>query len=157
MADSAPSDPTPVHLTGEIASAVDGAAVRGVPLSIVYVDGSGRPHLSLRGTVQVHAEDQLALWARSRGLPDALASNPNVALLYQDLAQRTFYQFSGRGRVVSGPEERNRVFDNSPEHERARDPEREGTAIVIDVDAVHGRGPGGRVEMTSDRSDPVAG
>jgi len=138
-----------IDLTGEIADAVNSAMTRHAPLAIAYVDGDGRPHLSLRGTVQVYSDTELALWARSAGLPDALASNPCVALLYQDLANHTLYQFTGRARRVDDADARDRVYGASPEHERSQDPDRAGTAVIVEVDSVRGRGPNGVVAMTA--------
>lgn len=143
-------EPQPIDLNGRLAATINEAGARGVPVAVSYVDASGRPHVSPRGTVHVVGTDELALWARSPGLPDALATNPNVALLYQDLAERTFYQFSGRGRRVDDPAVRDRVFESSPPHERAQDPRRAGTAILIALDTVQGRGPDGIVVMARD-------
>jgi hypothetical protein len=134
------SEPTePIELGDRIAQIIDSAAVRGVPVSVAYVDAEGLPHLSPRGTVHVVGPDTIALWARTTGMPDALAVNPNVALLYQDLAQHDVLLMAGRGRVVSDADWRDRIFNGSPAHEQAYDPERTGTAIVIDLDSVRGR------------------
>jgi catechol 2,3-dioxygenase-like lactoylglutathione lyase family enzyme len=147
MSEAEPLRPPPIQLTADIAAAVNAAGTRGVPVAVAYVDDRGRPQLSLRGTVQVFSDDQLALWARSRGLPEAIRANPNVALLYQDLANGTFYQFSGRAQVDTDPTVRDTVFHNSAEREQAYDPKRAGSAVVVAVDSVQGRGPGGSVRM----------
>jgi Pyridoxamine 5'-phosphate oxidase len=139
----------PIDLTGDIADAVNSATTRHAPLAIAYVDGDGRPHLSLRGTVHVYGDTQLALWARSAGLQDALATNPCVALLYQDLANHTLYRFTGRARRVDDPDARDRIYGASPEHERFQDPDRDGTAVIVEVEEVRGRGPNGVVAMTA--------
>jgi uncharacterized pyridoxamine 5'-phosphate oxidase family protein len=134
------SEPTdPIALGGRIAQIIDRAAVRGVAVAVAYVDADGLPHLSPRGTVHVVGPDTVALWARTSGMPDALAVNPNVALLYQDLAQHDVLVMTGRGRVVDDADMRDRIFDGSPAHEQAYDPERTGTAIVIELDSVRGR------------------
>ena len=145
------ASPSAVELDSAIAEVIDTAASRGVPVAVAYVDSAGRPNLSPRGTVQVHSSDQLALWARTPGLPAALAHNPHVALYYQDLANHVLYQFAGRARRVDDHAERDRIFEKSPPQEQAQDPERTGTAIIVDVDAVRGRGPGGIVLMARDQ------
>jgi hypothetical protein len=145
------TNPSAVELDRAIAEVINTAASRGVPVTVAYVDSAGRPQLSPRGTVQVHSSDQLVLWARSPGLPDALAHNPQVALYYQDLANHILYQFAGRARRVDDQTERDRIFENSPPQEQAQDSERTGTAIVVDVDTVRGRGPGGMVLMARDQ------
>ncbi|MHB1835404.1 MAG: hypothetical protein ACYCXW_10590 [Solirubrobacteraceae bacterium] len=51
-----------LDLIGEIADAVNGAALRGKTLA--YLDNDGDPVASLRGSTQVHGTQQLAIWAR---------------------------------------------------------------------------------------------
>jgi hypothetical protein len=149
-----PSMPEPqsVDLGGPVGIAIGEASDRQVPLAVAYVDETGRPHLSPRGTVQVSTSDQLALWARSPGLVDAITANPYVALLYQNIPDRTFYQFSGRARPIDDEAFRTRVYDSSPAHEQAQDPNRRGTAVLIDIDTVRGLGPDGMVVMSRDRA-----
>jgi hypothetical protein len=144
------ANPSAVELDRAIAEVINTAAIRGVPVAVAYVDSACRPQLSPRGTVQVHSSDRLALWARTPGLPAALTLNPQVALYYQDLANHILYQFAGRARRVDEQAERDRIFENSPPQEQAQDPERTGTAIIVDVDTVRGRGPGGMVLMARD-------
>jgi hypothetical protein len=132
----------PIELDLErVAPAINGAFVNGTPVVMAYVDADGRPHLSFRGTAQVLDSQRLAVWARNPegGLPGAVGSNPNVSLMYRDGATRTSYVFAGRAAVDETDEIRTRVYDNSPEFERAMDPERKGKAVVIDVDSVRGR------------------
>jgi catechol 2,3-dioxygenase-like lactoylglutathione lyase family enzyme len=149
------AEASPIEFDRALADVINSAAGRGVPVAVAYVDRAGRPQLSPRGTVQVHSRDQLALWARSPGLPDALATNRHVALLYQDLANRTFYQFGGRARGVDDQAERDRIFENSPPQERAQDPDRTGAAIIVDVDTVRGLGPEGMIVMVRPDQPPA--
>jgi hypothetical protein len=139
MSQQATQPAEPIELNDLIATTINSAADRSVPLAVAYVDSSGLPNLSPRGTVQVVGPDQLALWARTSGLPDALAVNPTVALLYQDLANHHVVAFTGCGRIIDDPGFRDRVFEGSPEREQAQDPARAGTAILIEVDSVRGR------------------
>jgi hypothetical protein len=130
----------PIELNDVIAETIKTAPGRGVPLAVAYVDPDGLPKLSVRGTVQVVGPDQLGLWTRpGGGMPDALAANPNVSLLYEDLANINILMFTGRGRVVDDQAFRDQVFDGSPANEQARDAERAGQAILIELDTVRGR------------------
>jgi pyridoxamine 5'-phosphate oxidase-like protein len=140
----------PIELTDEMKERIDGAFENGTPVVVAYVDEQGAPQLSFRGTTQVLGDDRLALWARSRegGLPNALAQNPRVALLYRDPTARRILSMSGRARVA--PELNETVYDRSPERERERDPERKGVAIVVDLDQVMSGGPDGVVRMQRD-------
>jgi hypothetical protein len=47
-------------------------------------------------------------------------------------------QFAGRARISSDPGERQRVFHLAHERERQQDPERKGTAVIVDLDKVSG-------------------
>jgi hypothetical protein len=70
--------PDPVNLTGEIAAAIDGAALRGHTLAVAYVRDDGSPSVSFRGSTYVHSPTQLAIWARKRdsGLAAAVVDRP---------------------------------------------------------------------------------
>lgn len=141
---AAPPAEEGIEIDEATAAFVDSAFERSAPFVVAYVDEHGVPHVSYRGTVQSHGPDTLALWARDPkgGLVRAIATNPNVALLASDHAARTHYEIVGRARVVDDPDERNRIFERSPEHERNVDPARRGAAVVIDVDVLRG-GPMG--------------
>jgi hypothetical protein len=149
MPDPEPQSPAPINLSSEIVDALASAMDDRHPVDVAYVDADGRPHLSLRGTVQVFSPDQLALWARSPGLTAGIAGNPHVALLYQNLSLElpVVYMFSGRARIDDDEAVREKVFTNSPEREQGVDPERKGVAVIIDLDTVAGRGPSGRLNM----------
>jgi hypothetical protein len=146
---AAPLQPGVLLLTDEIKRAVDGALDNQTPMLIAYSDDRGEIHLSFRGTVQAHSGTSLALWARDPGggLPRHIAARPNVTLFYHDPATRTTYTFYGRARVEDEPAGRAAIFENSHPRERQMDFRRRGVAIVVDLDKVEGRGPGGRVLM----------
>jgi hypothetical protein len=76
-----------------------------------------------------------------------------VTLFYHDPARRTSYSFQGRARLEADPEARDRIFDNSNPREQYMDYHRRGRAIVVDLDRVEGRAPGGRVLMARDASE----
>jgi hypothetical protein len=105
--------------------------------------------VSPRGTVQSWSDTALAMWARdpNGGMLRAIPTNQNVSLFYRDGANRTSYEMVGRMRVTEDPDERQRVFDGSPLIERNFDPMLRGKAIIVDLDAVVGSGPSGRVNM----------
>ncbi len=153
MAD-APAVLTELKLTGQIRDLVDKALDRGKPLLIAYVGEDGKPNLSFRGSTQVHSDTQLAIWVRAAktGLAAAVAKNPGVVLFYSDdilnPAVRAMVTFKGRARVDESADTLRKVYDNSPELERKRDPERKGTALIIDIDSVGGMAPGAQFRMT---------
>ena len=140
-------EPPLIELTDEMRVALSNALTDRVPVVMAYTDAEGQPHLSYRGTVQVFSGDQLGLWARNPegGLPGAVGTQQRVALLYRNPETRLSWQFLGRARVTDDEQARAQIFENSPEAERNRDPERKGKALLVDVDQVIA---GGQVLMS---------
>jgi hypothetical protein len=142
---------TELKLTDQIREIVNGALSRGRPISLAYVDASGRPSLSFRGSTQAYDDTSLAIWVRNAhdGILGAVAKNPDVTLLYGDLSpdSRAFITFRGRARFEQAEAVRRQVYDNSPEPERERDKERKGAPLIIELDSVEGFVPGCMLKM----------
>jgi hypothetical protein len=142
--------PDTLDLTGDIAAAVDGAALRGATLALAYVREDGSPSVSFRGSTQVHGPAELALWARKRdaGLAVAIAKEPRVSFVYYgpDGPGPMFLAIEGRARVA--PELNEQVWAAMIDGERQQDPERQGVAILIDVDSVAGAGAEGYFQQS---------
>jgi hypothetical protein len=139
-----------LDLTGEIAEAVDGAALRGKTLALAYLDDDGYPSVSFRGSTQVHGPEQLAIWARKadEGLAAAIARRPQVSLVYYGGADGPgpmFVSFKGRARVDASVNDE--IYSQMIEGEQAQDPEHRGVAVIIDVESVQGFGAGGPFAM----------
>jgi hypothetical protein len=125
---------------------INGALANGTPMSVSYVDESGQPVLSLRGSTQVYSDTQLCIWVRNAegGIIKAMRSNPKIALLYRDSKTRSTLIIQGRGHVETGEDVRNRVYELAPEVEQNHDVARKGAALIIDVVSLQGttvRGP----------------
>jgi hypothetical protein len=144
----APAKPDPLRITEAMAAAVNGAMDGGAPTVLGYVNEQGQPRLSFRGTTQAYSEDQLAVWARyeDAGLPTAIQKNPHVSVVYYARGSGNLI-FEGRAHIDGEPAVRDQVFDHSPVVEQRADPERNGVAIIVDVDRVTGRLGGERVNM----------
>jgi hypothetical protein len=144
--------PDPVNLSGEIASAIDGAALRGHSLAVAFVRDDGSPSVTFRGGTYVHSPTQLAIWVRKRdsGLATAIAERPRVSLVFyeQEGPGAHYLEIQGRARVA--PELDQEVYDAIVEPERQQDPERQGVAVVIDVDSVTGAGQNGYFQQARD-------
>jgi hypothetical protein len=153
METAPPPEPSALVLDETITNLIDGALDNRTPVIVAYVDADGVPHQSPRGTVQVWSPDQLALWVRdpNGGLLRAIANNPQLSCFYRDAKTRAAYEFTGRGRRLDDPDDRLRVFRQSPRVEQNLDPKMRGVAIVVDLDVVAGGGPGARVNMRSHR------
>jgi hypothetical protein len=143
----APAEPTkelPLFARG----AINGALANGTPITFAYVDHDGIPHLSLRGSVQVFGDTQLAIWLRPTDhSAAALAENPVVALLYRDSKSRTTLTIKGTAAVDDRAEVRERVFNLIPEVEQTHDTKREGKALIIEVEELRGTSPIGQLHM----------
>ncbi|MBO0838183.1 MAG: pyridoxamine 5'-phosphate oxidase family protein [Actinobacteria bacterium] len=144
-----PLTPRPLRLTADIKAAVNNALDNQTPMLIAYTDDTQRIHISFRGTIQAYSDDQLALWARdpAGGLPRHIADRPQVTLFYHDPSKRTSYTFYGRARLEHDPASRAAIYENSHPRERQTDFRQQGVAIVVDLDSVEGRDPGGRLLM----------
>jgi hypothetical protein len=145
--------PDSLDLNDEIASAINGAALRGATLALAYVRDDLSPAVSFRGSTQVHSPTELALWARKRdsGLVAAISERPQVSLVYYggpDGPGPRFLSIEGRARVA--PEINDDVYAAMIEGERRQDPERHGVAVLIEVDRVAGAGAGGFFQQARD-------
>ena len=144
---------TPAPQTDRIPDFVKGivnsALANNTPLVVAYTGEDGAPVLSLRGSTQAYSDTQLSIWVRhaNGGMAKALQKNPSMALIYRDPPNRTTLTFQGRGHFDSSEEVRSRVFDLAPEVEQRHDLERNGAALIVDVDRVTGSTPRGGVRM----------
>lgn len=139
-----------IQLTDEMRTGIDNALNDRVTMIVAYTDADGQANLSYRGSVQATGDAELSMWVRdpNGGILKAIANNPKLALMYRK--ERTGWQFQGRGRIDGDEAVRTRVYDNSHELERQRDPGRKGVAVIIDLDLVAGGSPDARVRMTRD-------
>jgi hypothetical protein len=142
---------TDLKLTAEMKQAINAAATSAKPIIIAYVDESGAPQVSYRGSTQALSDTQLAVWIRNpQGrILAATKRNPAVALIYGnfDPSAKGFMTFRGRARTDDSAETRQRVYDASPEGERNLDKERKGVVLIVDLDGVDGFFGGALVRM----------
>jgi len=126
-------------LTPEISALVTGALDAGNVLLLAAVDHDRKPVLSFRGSTAVFSGNQLCFWARNAagGTLEAIRQNPHVALMYRSQSV-PLLQFIGRARITDISAERTRAFELAHERERASDPERKGSAVIVDLDEVKG-------------------
>ena len=141
-------DRIPDHIKGQINSAL----YNGTPVVVTYVDESGQPKSSLRGSTVVFNDSQLGIWVRDAngGLPTATKVNPKVSLLYRDSKTRSTIVVEGRAHVSEDEEVRRRLYELTPEVEQLHDTGRKGAALLIDVVRLQGGGPKGNYRMQKD-------
>jgi hypothetical protein len=144
--------PPPVaveRITLAVRGAISGALANGTPMVMAYTGDDGAPVLSLRGSVVVYSDTQLALWVRNPagGLVGAVAERPGLSLLYRDSRTRTTLIVRGQGHVESDPAVRDRVFELTPEVEQLHDVPRRGAALIVDVTEIRGTSPTGAIHI----------
>jgi hypothetical protein len=142
---------TELKLTDEMKHAVDSAFGAKRPMVISYVDESGAPQLSYRGSTQCFSDTELAIWVRNPEgrILESIANNPAVAMIfgYFEENDRGFMIFRGRARIDGSDAARKQIYDTAHEFERKQDPDRKGVAVVIDLDSVNGFFGGTRLQM----------
>jgi uncharacterized protein GlcG (DUF336 family) len=148
---NAPPVLTELKLSADMKQAINTALESGRAIAIAYVDESGAPHLSFRGSTQAYSDTQLAIWVRNPqgGILSATKKNPAVALIYanHDPKARGFMSIRGRARIDESAEARRRVYEQAPEGERNLDKERKGVPLIIDLVSVEGFFGGARLQM----------
>jgi hypothetical protein len=147
---------TELRLTGLVRRTIDRAYVpNDRPILMASVGEDGKPVLSFRGSIHVHSETQIAVWARHSdgNTAKALSLNPHVTLIYREPGpvqgrSAAVLYLRGRAHVTADEAERRKVYESMPEVERRADPEYTGAAIIIDLDSVTGFIPGYRLQMS---------
>jgi hypothetical protein len=137
------SDAATFELDTDMQDAVATAFESGNFITVAYNGDDGFPHVSRRGSVQVFGPQQLAIWVRKRddGLSATVPRRPEVTVFYMDLMQRgVVYTFYGHGRVDHDPSTLDKVWAATPQGEQAQDPDRNGTAVVVDLVKVVAQG-----------------
>jgi len=148
---SAPPILTELKLSEEMQRAVNTAFEMLKPIVISYVDESGAPQLSFRGSTQAYSDTQLAIWVRNPEgrIVESLAKNPAIALIYGNFEPnaRGFMIFRGRAHIDESDAVRHRVYEQSHAFERDKDKDRKGIALIIDLDSVEGFFGGAQLKM----------
>jgi hypothetical protein len=142
-----------IALSESIKRDINNAFGEGHPIIVIGVTTDGEPTVSFRGTTQVLDDSTLAFWVRKpeeSTLLSAIPTHPVVVLVYTDMARRRHYQFRGRARRADDEPTRTKVYESAHEFEQRQDPERKGTAVVVELTAVRGRGEDGPVSLRAD-------
>jgi hypothetical protein len=138
-------DAIPEHVRGQL----NGALANGTPVCVCYVDETGQPQQSLRGSTLVYSPTQMAIWLRNAegGLTKALTTNPKLSLLYRDSKTRSTIVIQGRAHIATDEETRRRLYEMTPEVEQFHDTARNGAALIIDVTRMQAGGPKGNYRL----------
>lgn len=125
-------------LTDEMKEAINGALAARVPLLVAANDANGQPYVSLRGSAQVHSDDQVAMWIRNVDgtTANGIKANNKVSLFYRNPETRLSFQMQGRAQLVTDKALEEAIWNATPEAERNADAERKGGAMLVDLDRV---------------------
>jgi len=146
-----PPELTTLELTDDMKRAIARAFEIGRPIAIAYVDESGAPQLSYRGSTQAYSDTELAIWVRNADgrILESIARNPAVALIYGrfEPGDRDFMILRGRARTEDSKVVRDHVYEHAHPFEQSQDAERKGVAVIIDLESVDGFFGGARLRM----------
>jgi len=128
---------------------IDRALADGNAITVGYVDGEGRPVLSLRGSLRTYNDRELSMWARNAkgGLVDAVKAGRPVSMLYRDPPTRTTMIIEAVGRIAGDEETRDWIYSMMPEVEATHDVARQGAAIIFTVRSIKGMAPEGNIDL----------
>jgi general stress protein 26 len=137
-----PRPATDIKIPDDLRTRIDSALKERHPIMITYVDESGQPNLTFRGSTQVFSDHQLAIWVRngSGKMIRSIQKNPKVALMYRDEEAKATYSMQGRAHIDSSEAARKKVYDTMAQVERDHDFAHLGVAMIIDLDLIEGYG-----------------
>jgi len=97
------------ELTEKLGQSMTGS----VGVVAAYVERNGDPHMGFYGSLHVYSSDQIALWARNpeSELVATVPTHPKVEVPYTDMNNARIYRLSGRARVTTDPDDRDRVYE----------------------------------------------
>lgn len=142
-----------IELPDSIKRDIDNAFAEGHPVVVCGVTPEGEPTVSFRGTAQAFGDNAVAFWVRrsdDSALLHAIETHPVVVLIYSNMAKGRHYQLRGTARRATDDASRNQIYEASHVFEQRQDPDRTGTAVVVDLTSVRGRGEDGRVNLPSE-------
>jgi general stress protein 26 len=137
-----PRPATEMKIPADLKTRLDNALKERHPIMITYVDETGQPNLTFRGSTQVFSDTQLAIWVRNGNgkMIRSIQKNPKVALMYRDEDAKATYSIQGRAHIDSSEAARKQVYDTMAQVERDHDFAHLGVAMIIDLDLIEGYG-----------------
>ena len=132
-----------IQMTDDMRRWLELAPNDGVPCLVATATKDGHPQVSPKGSLAVFDPQTLCFWERSfRSSYDAIAENPHVVVYFRN-PERTeipyrghALRFHGDARLVTEGPDWERAWSLANADEQARDPERKGVAVLIDVERI---------------------
>ena len=126
-----------IKMTDEMHELIDKALANGMPCILATASAGGWPNMSYRGSVLVFNDESLAYWDRSKrqSLQD-ITENPQVCIMFRHPQKRIIWRFFGTATVYHDGPIREQVMARVVQPELDRDPQRQGVAVVVQVDKI---------------------
>ena len=117
-----------IELTEEMQMAVNRGLADRAPCLIATASADGRPSVGYRGSMLAFTSSALAYWERTRRMGfENVETNPHVVVLYSNPE-------TGQATIHRNGKNRDDVMARAVQPELDRDPDREGYAVVIELD-----------------------
>ena len=126
-----------IEMTDEMVEHVDNNQANRKPCILATAGKDGWPSMGFRASMMVFDKDHLAFWERSNkdGLSN-MQENPQVLVMYRDPEARVAFKFYGHVTIHDSGEMRESVWERTVQPEKDADPEKKGSAVVIDIDRI---------------------
>ena len=126
----------PIDLT-KFEEAVNSGLDEKTPNILVSADKNGYPDVAIKGSMMVFDDQHLAWWERSLAEQiEQVLVNPHVAVLYRSSQRGLFLRFYGDATVHKDGPIREQIMAKAHPDELAKDPERKGFGVMVQVNRV---------------------
>ena len=126
-----------IEFTEEMREAIDNNLANKTPAVLVTASLQGDPNVGFKGSLMAYDGQSLAYWERSRRrILEHIEENPKVVVLYRDAERRLAWRFFGEAEIHRDDDVREQVMARVVQPELDRDPEREGVAVIINVERI---------------------
>jgi hypothetical protein len=126
-----------IKLTDEMREAVNNALANGCPCVLATAGADGEPDIGYKGSMMIFDDQSLAYWERTRRQHlKNVTANPKVVVLFRDGKTRVNWRFHGMATVHDAGPIRDQVMARVVPPELEKDPQRKGSAVIIQVDKV---------------------
>ena len=126
-----------IEFTDEMSDLINSALVNRTPCILATSSLKGEPNLGFKGSMMAFDRHSLAYWERSRRrILEHIEENPKVVVMFRDPERRAAWRFYGEAEVHRDGDVREQVMARVVQPELDRDPEREGFAVIINVERI---------------------
>ena len=126
-----------IKMTDEMRQFIDNALANGMPCILATVSKDGQPNTSYRGSTMVFDDENLAYWDRGkRQSVQDIEESSKVCVMFRHPEKRIVWRFYGAATTHREGALREQVMARVVQPELDRDPQRQGAAIMIQVNKI---------------------